>query len=140
MMRAFLIAVIGVMLLALTGAAETYCGIRPTDPDGRDGLANPERGWRFEIGVGRLPEDPVRFTHIRDQWPFPRFVCDGVTVSQAYCYLSQFHDRPVSDEKIAALERDFARARDASQLRVRPAGQPPRGVRRPLVRGRQDVH
>ena len=110
-MRIFPIAVIGVTLLALTGAAETYCGIRPTDPDGRDGLANPERGWRFEIGVGRLPEDPVKFTHIRDQWPFPRFVRDGVTVSQAYCYLSQFHDRPVSDEKIAALERDFARAR-----------------------------
>ena len=95
----------------LLASAISFHGLTPADS--RDGLANPERGWRFEIGVGRLAEDPVKFTHVTDQWPFPRFVKDGVTVSQAYCYLTQFADGPVSDAKIAALEADFAKARRA---------------------------
>ena len=82
--------------------SKTFRGIRPVDKDGRDGLSNPERGFRFEIGVGRLPSDPVQFRYLRDLWPFPRYRRDGVTVSQAYCYLSQFHSSAVSDEKIAA--------------------------------------
>ena len=89
----------------------TYRGMRPTDDNGRDGLANPERGFRFEIGVGRLAEDPVKFTHVTDQWPFPRFVRDGVTVAQAYCYLTQFHSSSISQEKLDALQADFDRAR-----------------------------
>ena len=97
------------MLASIIAAALSFSGL--TAADSRDGLANPERGWRFEIGVGRLAEDPVKFTHVRDQWPFPRFVRDGVTVSQAYCYLTQFVDGPISGEKIAALEADFAKAR-----------------------------
>ena len=91
--------------------SKTFRGIRPVDKDGRDGLSNPERGFRFEIGVGRLPSDPVQFRYLRDLWPFPRYRRDGVTVSQAYCYLSQFHSSAVSDEKIAALQADFDRAR-----------------------------
>ena len=95
----------------LLASAISFHGLTPADS--RDGLANPERGWRFEIGIGRLPEDPVKFTHVTDQWPFPRFVKDGVTVSQAYCYLTQFANEPVSGAKIAALEADFAKARKA---------------------------
>ena len=91
--------------------SKTFRGIRPVDKDGRDGLSNPERGFRFEIGVGRLPSDPVQFRYLRDLWPFPRYRRDGVTVSQAYCYLSQFHSSAVSDEQIAALQADFDRAR-----------------------------
>ena len=98
-------------LTLLFAATLSFHGLTPADS--RDGLANPERGWRFEIGIGRLPEDPVKFTHVTDQWPFPRFVKDGVTVSQAYCYLTQFANGPVSDAKIAALEADFAKARRA---------------------------
>ncbi len=91
--------------------SKTFRGIRPSDKDGRDGLPNPERGFRFEIGVGKLPEDPVRFSHVRDQWPFPRYRRDGVTVSQAYCYLTQFHSSDISAGKVAALQADFDRAR-----------------------------
>ena len=97
------------ILTILVASTLSFHGLTPADS--RDGLANPERGWRFEIGVGRLPEDPVKFTHVSDQWPFPRFVKDGVTVTQAYCYLTQFADGPVSEAKIAALEADFAKAR-----------------------------
>ncbi|MCQ2389322.1 MAG: DUF4874 domain-containing protein [Kiritimatiellae bacterium] len=109
-MKKTTIMLAAVALCAAAGAVE-FRGIRPGDPDGRAGLRNPERGWRFEIGVGKLAEDPCKFTHVGDHWPFARFKGDGVTVAQAYCYLTQFHDKPVSDEKIAALEADFARAR-----------------------------
>ncbi len=91
--------------------SKTFRGVRPGDNRGREGIANPERGFRFEIGVGRIPSDIVQFSHIRDQWPFPRYTADGVTIAQAYCYLTQFHDSPVSDEKLAALQADFDRAR-----------------------------
>lgn len=88
---------------------KSFSGLTPAD--GRGGLRNPERGWRFEIGVGKIDSDPQKFTHVTDHWPFARFAYDGVTVAQAYCYLSQYSDRPVAAEKIDALERDFARAR-----------------------------
>ena len=29
-----------------------YHGIRPSDPGGRQGLRNPERGWRIETVIG----------------------------------------------------------------------------------------
>lgn len=89
---------------------KTYRGIRPTDPQGGDGLANPERGYRFETNVGATPDDPLRFD-TRFAWPFPRYRRDGVTMTQGYCYLTQFHNRPVSAEKIAALQADFDKAR-----------------------------
>ena len=91
--------------------SKTFRGMRPVDKDGRDGLANPERGFRFEIGVGRIPSDMVKVAHVRDQWPFPRYRRDGVVISQAYCYLTQFHSSEISDEKLAALQADFDRAR-----------------------------
>ena len=91
--------------------SKTFRGIRPGDRGGRDGLANPERGFRFEIGVGRIPSDPVQVSHVRDQWPFPRYRADGVTISQAYCYLTQVHSSDISGEKLAALQADFDRAR-----------------------------
>ena len=91
--------------------SKTFRGMRPVDKDGRDGLANPERGFRFEIGVGRIPSDMVKVDHVRDQWPFPRYKHDGVVISQAYCYLTQFHSSEISAEKLAALQADFDRAR-----------------------------
>ncbi len=44
-------------------AAVTPRGLRPTSPGGRDGLANPERGFRFEIYVGNLDADPGAWRH-----------------------------------------------------------------------------
>ena len=88
----------------------TFRGIAPSDANGRDGLLNPERGFRFEIGIGKIPSDLARLPRV-DQWPFPRFKKEGVTISQAYCYLTQFHSSDISDEKIAAIEADFERAR-----------------------------
>jgi len=74
----------------------------------RPGLANPERGWRFEILVGMEPgEKSAR----RDNWPFPRYRRDGVTVTQAYCYLNKYCESDIPLVKLEALQTDFDRAR-----------------------------
>jgi len=88
-----------------------FHGIRPGDVDGRRGLHNPERGFRFEILIGQIPSDIVTGSYLRDLWPFPRYTYDGVSMTQAYCYLLQFAESEISQEKIDALEADFARAR-----------------------------
>ncbi|HOS92124.1 MAG TPA: hypothetical protein PLQ54_02325 [Armatimonadota bacterium] len=36
-----------------------YHGIRPSDPGGRDGLRNPERGWRIETLIAEPPGEPA---------------------------------------------------------------------------------
>lgn len=85
----------------------TFRGIRPTDPNGRDGLMNPERGLRLEIGTGRIDTDRVKQGAPPEEWQFKEFASDGVTVGQAYCYLTQFYNTPISEEKLAAIQRDF---------------------------------
>ena len=90
---------------------KTFRGICPSDPEGRKGLRNPERGFRFEVIVGALEGDPEQFNSHVDPWPFERYVSDGVTMTQAYCYLSTFFDSPISSEKLEALEADFTKAR-----------------------------
>jgi hypothetical protein len=91
--------------------SKTFRGLRPSAPNGRQGLRNPERGYRFEIIIGALAGDPVQFNSHCDHWPFERYVDDGVTIAQAYCYLSTFTDSPISCEKLQAIEADFAKAR-----------------------------
>ncbi|NLF87079.1 MAG: DUF4832 domain-containing protein [Lentisphaerae bacterium] len=85
----------------------TFQGLRPTAPNGRQALMNPERGLRFEIGTGRLDSDEVKHGVDSAHWPFRAWLHDGVSVGQGYCYLTQFHDSPISDEKLAAIQRDF---------------------------------
>ena len=69
-------------------------------------LANPERGFRFEIRVGIEGS-----AQTESQWPFADYRSEGITVSQAYCYLSDYWDRPVSQGKLDALQSSFDRAR-----------------------------
>ena len=38
-----------------------FRGLRPSDHNGRLGLRNPERGFRFEVIIGALPGEPVQF-------------------------------------------------------------------------------
>lgn len=88
-----------------------YHGIRPTDPNGRKGLRNPERGFRFELYIGREPGETMKAGKRPLDWPFDDYAADGVTIAQGYCYLDRYHDAPIGPGKIEALERDFARAR-----------------------------
>ena len=103
-----------------------YHGIRPDDPGGRCGLANPERGFRHEAYIGMPPGSNIwgigawlkgRATKgFSDDWLLMnarRYGHDGITLAQAYCYLDAFLDRPLSPEKLALLQRSLDRCRQA---------------------------
>lgn len=49
-----------------------------------EGLANPERGFRFEIKVG------LEGSATENKWPFEDYKDDGIVMTQAYCYLSKY--------------------------------------------------
>ena len=100
MMRAF--AVLGLFCIT---SGEIAAGVADVS---RPGLANPERGWRFEILVGLEPGEK---SSRRDNWPFPKYKRDGVTVTQAYCYLNKYCDSEIPQTKLDALQADFDRAR-----------------------------
>jgi len=82
-----------------------FHGIRATDTDGRMGLRNPERGLRYESHIGNsIGKHNNHMDWIR---AMQRFEPDGMTLSQTYCYLSDFVDKPLSQEKLDWLQRDF---------------------------------
>jgi hypothetical protein len=108
------------------GAAESaptrfikYHGLRPTDPGGRLGLRNPERGWRIETVIAEPARKAFGPAHHlagkvpplyqEDWWMLDagRFESFGLTLVQAYCYLTEFADRPISDQKLALLQESF---------------------------------
>ncbi|MCC6730633.1 MAG: DUF4874 domain-containing protein, partial [Chthonomonadales bacterium] len=105
-----------------------YRGIRPTDPNGRRGLRNPERGFRTETliaeppgrteGVWGIPAhlwNRVGPGFSRVNWlaDLRRFEPDGVTLTQAYCYLTEYHDGPIADAKLRSLQHTFDALREA---------------------------
>jgi hypothetical protein len=60
-----------------------FHGIRATDPAGRMGLRNPERGLRYESRIGNsIGEGNNRMDWIR---VMQGFAADGMTPSQTYC-------------------------------------------------------
>jgi hypothetical protein len=63
----------------------TFHGIRATDPGGRIGLRNPERGLRYESHIGNTIGD--NNNHMGWIRAMQRFEADGMTLSQTYCYL-----------------------------------------------------
>ena len=98
----------------------TYHGLRPTDPGGRDGLRNPERGLRIETLIAELPGDRtwgpaahlvgrVPATYSDDWWILDaaHYERDGLTLAQTYCYLDRYPGQPVPQEKLDALQRAF---------------------------------
>ena len=107
--------------------AETtrYHGIRPDDPGGRNGLLNPERGWRngtsvFAEPTGKKIGCPAfhlrgkTFTGYSDQWwilDAQRYKPYGLTLVQTYVYLNEFSDQPISEEKLRLLQNSFDNVR-----------------------------
>lgn len=71
-----------------------------------EGLANPERGFRFEILVG--VENALE---TESKWPFSDYRDDGIVMTQAYCYLNDYWDCDVPQSKLDALQSSFDRAR-----------------------------
>ena len=120
------VALVKIELSREVGAAEStptrlikFHGLRPTDPGGRIGLRNPERGWRIEtviaepsrktFGPARALAGKVSPLYQEDWWMLDagRFEPFGLTLVQAYCYLTEFADKPISDEKLRLLQESF---------------------------------
>jgi hypothetical protein len=110
-----------------------FHGIPSTDPGGRDGLLNPDRGFRMEIVAGEtqrgarhyplgkileLPreverslrgDEPNDLLWIRATQHYRRH---GITMALAYIYLTDFSDgQPLPAEKLAAIDESFRQAR-----------------------------
>ncbi len=92
-----------------------YRGLRPTDPAGRDGLANPERGLRNEVMLGwGLNGAPLRhIVGVGEATPegwlteIEHYRGWGLTMVQWYYYLDQWIDQPISAEGLARLQAGF---------------------------------
>ncbi|MDO5565309.1 MAG: DUF4832 domain-containing protein [Planctomycetia bacterium] len=107
-------------LFAQEYQTNSYHGIRPTDPEGRIGLRNPERGWRTETKFAELPGTPFKFaaSHVLKRLPkvydpdlwildAQRHAPYGLTIVQTYCYLDTWRDKPLPQEKLDWLQREF---------------------------------
>ncbi len=101
-----------------------YNGIRPSDPGGRNGLCNPERGLRIETLIAEPSEAKVwgPVHHLKgkvtpgydDQWwmlDAQRYEPYGLTLAQTYCYLDKFVGKPISEEKLSLLQKSFDNVR-----------------------------
>lgn len=98
-----------------------YAGSIASSTAGRNGLRNPERGLRTEAIIAE-PRGSKQFVlpaaHVRNRlalgyqpqyWTlmFDRLANDGITVAQTYCYLTDYLDCAIPDEKIKMLEDEF---------------------------------
>lgn len=101
-----------------------YHGIRPSDPGGRNGLCNPERGLRIETLIAEPSEAEVwgPVHHLKgkvtpgynDQWwmlDAQRYEPYGLTLAQTYCYLDKFVGKPISEEKLSLLQKSLDNVR-----------------------------
>jgi hypothetical protein len=117
------------LLVAAAASAAEYHGLRPTDPGGRSGLRNPERGLRTEAYIA-LPEGGKVFStwekaaHLRGRLPsgyaqqnwrlaMERFAEDGMTVGQFYIYLTDYCERPLDEALLGRIESEFGAMRQA---------------------------
>lgn len=129
LLRLFIVLLLGMSTAAISAEERggqgtitrvAYHGICATDPDGRIGLRNPERGLRIETlvaeAVGADAWGPA--AHLRQRVPsgfhpnhwvrdMERFAPDGLTLAQMYCYLTEYADKPISEEKLALLQQTF---------------------------------
>lgn len=101
----------------------SYHGIRPSDPHGREGLRNPERGLWVETLFAEPPGKPSpwgdsRPHHLRRKVPdgyndqtwildAQRYETHGLTLVQTYCYLDEFVGKLIPEQKLALLQQSF---------------------------------
>ena len=90
---------------------KTYQGIRPDDPNGRKGLLNPERGFRWCNRIGSF--DPI---WADSTWLSRITACanDGLTMTQAYCELLDYCELDqIPQNKLDKLQASFDAVRKA---------------------------
>ncbi len=131
-MKTFLILISLLFVTETTAQNESelqtinYHGIRSDDPGGRCGLRNPERGFRHEAYIGHPPGYNIwgvgsylkekATSGFSNDWflmNVRRYEAHGITLLQAYCYLTDFNDKSLSEEKFAFLQRSLDRCRQA---------------------------
>ena len=88
-----------------------YSGIRPDDPNGRNGLLNPERGFRWVNRFGSFKD-----CYADKKWLKQIKACadDGITMTQAYCELLDYCDMDkIPEKKIRRIQGSFNAVRKA---------------------------
>ena len=129
----FITYIIIVMSAFVTAAPKVttvkFHGLRSCDPQGSVGWSNPERGFRYETLIGEdansaktlfSPSQSIKpqvppaafFTDYRWILGMERWRPFGVTVMQAYCYLTEFNDRPISKHKLSLIKRSLQHVRE----------------------------
>lgn len=115
--------VAGVLVCISSMAAEPlmvthhYRGIRPDDLQGRQGLANPERGLRTEMYAGELPDEQdltglvtlehkdKQFRNFNWQAQLDSLQFDGVRIVQCYVYLTHYCGKPIPQKKLDDFDK-----------------------------------
>lgn len=93
----------------------TFRGIRPDDAGGRDGLLNPERGFRWENRIGSFK---AKWDNKKWIGAIKKHADDGITVTQAYCELLDYCSSPkIPELKLRRLQEDFNAVR-ANGLKI----------------------
>lgn len=116
-----------------------YHALRADDPESRAGLPNPGRGFRIETRLARrsakrqaasmrvrlasattddsLHAQTIRLASRRGnanlRAQLEAWRREGVTVAQAYCYLDEFSNAPLSSEMLARIDASLATVRAA---------------------------
>ena len=88
-----------------------FHGIRPDQKNGRNGLLNPERGFRWENRIGSFKTKWAVKTWLG---AFESHADDGLTMTLAYCELLDYCEMEnIPREKIERLAADFKAVRQA---------------------------
>lgn len=88
-----------------------YHGIRPDDKNGRVGILNPERGFRWVNRFGSFNN-----AYADEKWLAQIKTCadDGITMTQAYCELLDYCEMDkIPEEKIRRIQESFDAVRKA---------------------------
>lgn len=87
-----------------------FHGWRVDDVQGRQPLANPDRGFRLEMRLaqasrGTMDRPLGRGASLAEQ--FQQFEEHRITLTQGYIYLTAYRDRPLSDQQLQRIAESF---------------------------------
>ena len=84
----------------------------------RNKLDGRELAPHWDIDIEGMPHrihgnrlDAVEFSHMLWQDEIDYFAYDGMTIMQSYCFLMNYHERRITEEKLADIEHFFLKLR-----------------------------
>lgn len=102
----------------------TFRGIYADDPAGKEGLYNPERGFRLEIAVDIASQkdvwNPKQFPDITGhlQSESTAYASDSISLVQSYFYLTGFVGKSLSEEAFTTMDTYFNELRKLGKKAV----------------------